>query len=490
MSRTVCGAQAPIFEKLRREVPNPRQREFFLSRARHTAYGGARGGGKSFAMRRKMVLLAMRYPRLRLLLLRRTLQELRENHILPLQADLLGYAEYKKEERSFLFPNGSRLTLGYCDSDSDVLQYQGAEYDVIGFEEATHFKEEWMIFISTSLRTTKQGFSPRIYYTCNPGGVGHAYVKRLFIDRRFREGEDPKDYAFIPARVYDNRVLMQADPDYVKRLEALPAHKRRAHLDGDWNVYEGQVFEELRNDPAHYEDRLFTHVIEPFMPPDGWQCYRSFDFGYAKPFSVGWWVKDGDGRLYRILEMYGCAPREANVGVRWTPEEIFREIGRIEREHPFLRGRRIFGVADPAIWDASRGESVAQTAERLGVYFERGDNRRIAGWMQLHNRLAFDGSGVPMMYVFRTCTEFLRTVPTLQYSRTYPEDVDSDMEDHIADETRYLCMMVPMRPDAARRKEALTVYDPLDRPVGQYSVRTEQRENKKKSEGGAYEEDD
>ena len=130
-----------IFQKLRREVPNERQREFFCSEAMHTAYGGARGGGKSFAMRRKLVMLAMRYPALHLLLLRRTLAELRENHLLPLQSELLGYAEYKKEERTFRFPNGSRLTLGYCDCDSDMLQYQGAEYDVIGFEEATHFKE-------------------------------------------------------------------------------------------------------------------------------------------------------------------------------------------------------------------------------------------------------------------------------------------------------------------------------------------------------------
>jgi hypothetical protein len=465
-----------IFEKLRREVPNPRQREFFLSTARHTAYGGARGGGKSFAMRRKMVLLAMRYPKLRLLLLRRTLQELRENHLLPLQSDLLGYADYKKDERTFLFPNGSRLTLGYCDSDSDVLQYQGAEYDVIGFEEATQFKEEWMLFISTSLRTTKQSFKPRIYYTCNPGGVGHAYIKRLFIDRRFREGEDPNDYVFIPARVFDNHVLMQADPDYVKRLQALPEHKRRAHLEGDWNVYEGQVFEELRCDPAHFSDRLFTHVIDPFTPPAAWRLYRSFDFGYAKPFSVGWWAKDGDGRLYRILELYGCAPREANVGVRWTPEEIFREIRRIEGEHPFLQGRRIEGVADPAIWDASRGESIAETAERFGIYFERGDNRRVAGWMQIHNRLVFDERGVPMLYVFRTCREFLRTLPTLQYSKTYPEDVDSDLEDHIADETRYLCMMVPMLPDRGRAPSPVILTDPLDRPVAVYSTRAEQRE--------------
>lgn len=473
---------APIFEKLVREVPNPRQREFFLSDARHTAYGGARGGGKSYAMRRKLVLLAMRYPHLRLLLLRRTLQELRENHLLPLQSELSGFAEYKREEKTFVFPNSSRLTLGYCDSDSDVLQYQGAEYDVIGFEEATHFKEDWIVFISTSLRTTKQGFRPRIYYTCNPGGVGHAYIKRLFIDRRFREGENPEDYRFIPARVYDNRVLMEADPDYVKRLEALPEHKRRAHLEGDWNVYEGQVFEELRCDPAHFTDRRFTHVINPFMPPVGWRLYRSFDFGYAKPFSVGWWAKDGDGRLYRILELYGCVPREANVGVRWTPEEIFREIRRVESEHPFLRGRRIEGVADPAIWDASRGESVAETGERMGVYFEKGDHRRIAGWMQIHNRLAFDGNGIPMLYVFSTCREFLRTMPALQYSRIHPEDLDSEMEDHIADETRYLCMMVPMRADVSKKCTAIRIYDPLDRPIMGYVGRTEQREEQSKRE--------
>ena len=464
-----------IFQKLRREVPNARQREFFSSRARHTAYGGARGGGKSWAMRRKMVMLAMRYPNLRLLLLRRTLQELRENHILPLQSELAGYATFKKDERAFVFPNGSRLTLGYCDTDSDVLQYQGAEYDVIGFEEATHFKEEWIVFICTALRTTKKNFTARVYYTCNPGGVGHAYIKRLFIDRRFEASERAEDYTFIPAVVYDNRVLIEADPEYVRRLEALPAHKRRAHLEGDWNVYEGQVFEELRNDPAHYADRRHTHVIDPFAPPPEWRIYRSFDFGYAKPFSVGWWAKDHDGRLYRIMEFYGCVRGEANVGVRMSPEEIFREIARIEREHPWLCGKQITGVADPAIWDASRGESVAETAERCGVYFERGDNRRVAGWMQLHNRLSFDANGIPMLYVFSTCGEFLRTVPQLQYSRTHVEDVDSDMEDHIADETRYLCMLVPIRPAVPSVRTVAKLLDPLDREIKQYAYRSEMR---------------
>ena len=464
-----------IFSRLRHEVPNPRQQEFFCSSARHTAYGGARGGGKSWAMRRKMVMLAMRYGGLRLLLLRRSLQELRENHILPLQMELGGFATFKKDERAFIFPNGSRLTLGYCDADSDVLQYQGAEYDVIGFEEATHFKEEWIVFICTALRTTKRDFRARVYYTCNPGGVGHAYIKRLFIDRRFEGNERAQDYAFIPAVVYDNRVLMEADPEYVRRLEALPAHKRRAHLEGDWNVYEGQVFEEFRNDPGHYADRLYTHVIEPFAPPAEWRVYRSFDFGYAKPFSVGWWVKDHDGRLYRILEFYGCVRNEPNVGVRMSPEEIFREIAKIEREHPWLVGKQITGVADPAIWDASRGEAIAETAERCGVYFERGDNRRVAGWMQMHNRFTFDERGVPMMYIFSTCREFLRTVPTLQYSRTHAEDVDSDMEDHIADEARYLCMMVPMRPTHTAPPRAPKLLDPLDREVVYYAHRKEMR---------------
>ncbi len=470
-------SEALIFGKLRTEVPNKRQQAFFSSKAEHTAYGGARGGGKSWAMRRKLVLLAMRHPELRLLLLRRTLSELRENHLLPLQSELLGYAEYKKEERTFRFPNGSRLTLGYCDSDSDMLQYQGAEYDVIGFEEATHFKEEWMIFISTSLRTTKKDFRPRIYYTCNPGGVGHAYIKRLFIDRIYREGEDPEAYAFIPAVVYDNRVLMRSDPGYVRRLEALPEHKRRAHLLGDWNVYEGQVFEELCDAPVHYTDRRNTHVIEPFVPPDHWPRYRSFDFGYAKPFSVGWWTKDGDGRLYRILELYGCVSREANIGVRWSPEQIFREIARVEREHPWLARHRITGVADPAIWDASRGEAIAETAERCGIYFERGDNRRLAGWMQLHNRLQFDKNGYPMLYIFHTCREFLRTIPTLQYSKTAPEDVDTEQEDHIADETRYLCMMVPMQLPKASKGRQVCILDPLNRPVRDYADRMKQREN-------------
>lgn len=131
--------------------------------------------------------------------------ELRNNHILPLRAELDGYAKYNQDERAFLFPNGSRLALGYCDNEGDMLQYQGQEYDVIGFEEATNFQEEWILFISTCLRTTRTDFSPRIYYTMNPGGVGHSYIKRIFIDRQYREGERPEDFVFIRQRFTTTR---------------------------------------------------------------------------------------------------------------------------------------------------------------------------------------------------------------------------------------------------------------------------------------------
>ena len=458
----MTGPHEPLlFEHLRTERPNPKQIQFFKAKAKHIGYGGARGGGKSWAMRRKFVLLAIKYSGLKLLLLRRTMPELRNNHILPLRAELDGYARYNQDERAFLFPNGSRLALGYCDNEGDMLQYQGQEYDVIGFEEATNFQEEWILFISTCLRTTRTDFSPRIYYTMNPGGVGHSYIKRIFIDRQYREGERPEDFVFIQATVYDNQVLMDADPGYIDQLKALPAAKRRAHLDGDWTVYDGQVFEEFRDDAEHYSDRRWTHVIEPFEVPETWRIYRSFDFGYAKPFSVGWWAVDYDGRFYRILELYGCVKGEPNTGVKWTPDEIFSEIHRLEQEHRWLRGKRIYGVADPSIWDVSRGKSVNDVSEEHQVYWEPGDNKRIPGWMQMHYRMAFDEEGIPMMYIFSTCQAFIRTIPLLLYDAHRPEDIDTDLEDHVADEVRYFCMMRPMKP-IQKQQPPQKMYNPLD----------------------------
>lgn len=439
--------------------PNPRQAEFLRCQAKYIAFGGARGGGKSWAVRTKAKLLALRYPGIRLLLLRRSLPEVEANHIRFLRRELAEVAEYRATARQFVFANGSVLESGYCACDGDMDRYQGAEYDVIFLDEATQLKEEWMKQFAACLRGVN-GFPKRIYYTCNPGGLGHGYIKRLFIDRHFLPGERPEDYVFIPARVTDNRALLQAQPDYLRQLEALPRRLREAWLEGKWDAFQGQVFQEFVDDPSHYQDRRFTHVIAPFDIPREWRVYRSYDFGYAKPFSCGWWAVDFDGVAYRILELYGCTG-EPDEGVRWTPEKQFEEIRRMEQTHPWLQGREIQGVADPAIWDSSRGESIYETALRHRIYFTKGDNRRIPGWMQLHYRMSFDDEGCPMLYVFSGCRAFIRTVPALLYDPMNAEDVDTRQEDHAADESRYFCMSRPIAP--RRRETALPLGDdPLE----------------------------
>ena len=190
-------------------------------------------------------------------------------------------------------------------------------------------------------------------------------------------------------------------------------------------------------------------MIEPFEIPDGWQIFRSFDWGYHHPFSCGWYAMDYDGVMYRILELYGCT-KTPNEGVKWIPEKVFDEIHRIESEHRWLRGKKITGVADPAIWNGETGESIAEKAAKRQVYFQKGDHERLTGWMQCHYRLAFDENGYPMFYVFRNCRGFVRTIPLLMYDEHKPEDIDTDGEDHIADEWRYLLMSRPIKPRTAK----------------------------------------
>ena len=424
--------------------PNEKQKLALEETHRYVGYGGARGGGKSWFVRWKAILLCLAYPGIKILITRKTYRELLNNHIVPLLAMLHGIAVYNKSDKVFKFPNGSSIWFGYCANDGDLGQYQGAEYDVWFADEAGQFLEKWIADIDVCIRGANP-FPKRTYFTLNPGGPSHGFFRRIFIDKRYTEDEHPEDYAFIQALVQDNKALMKMQPAYLRSLEKLPPKIRAAWLDGSWDVYEGQFFEDFFDRPDHYQDRQFTHVIEPFEIPNSWKIYRSFDWGYNKPFSCGWWAVDYDGVAYRILELYGCT-KTPNEGVKWTPPQVFAEIHRIEAEHRWLAGKNIIGIADPAIWDAETGESIADVAAKHQVFFTPGDNKRIPGWMQVHYRLAFDENGFPQMYVFSNCKAFIRTIPLLQYDDHKPEDLDTDGEDHVADEVRYFCMSRPIKP--------------------------------------------
>jgi len=466
-------------------TPSEKQRLFLNERHKYVCFGGARGGGKSWCVRVKAALLCYRYPGITCCIIRKTYPELRANHIRQLRAMLRcdsrteQLARYNDTEKAITFPNGSVILFRYLENERDEGRFQGTEADVVFLDEATQHPERRWDILKACIRGTN-GYPKRMYLTCNPGGEGHGWVKRLFIDRQFRAEEDGEDYVFIQSLVTDNKALMKSQPDYVRQLESLPPKQREAWLYGRWDIYEGQFFEEFRTAPdlAEAEKHGCTltaeelraqgrwcHVIPPIDLSRGaarsWTIFRSYDFGYGKPFSCAWWAVDYDGVLYRVLEYYGCTGTP-NEGLRLSPDEQFKHIAEIEREHPWLKGKKIDGVADPSIWDASRGESVAETAAKYGIYFVPGDNNRIPGWMQVHYRMQFDENGYARLYVFEGCAGFIRTMPLMMYSRQRVEDLDTGLEDHIADETRYMCMTRPVGPvKAAPKKPA--VIDPLGR---------------------------
>lgn len=456
-----------------------KQYKFLSADRKHVGFGGARGGGKSWSVRTKAKILAVTYQGIKILIVRRTYPELLNNHINQLREELYGTAKYNKSEKIFTFPNGSTIKFGYCNNDNDLDQYQGAEYDVIFLDEATQLQEMWIKKIAACVRGVND-FPKRIYYTCNPGGASHGYFKRLFIDKKYESGEVASDYEFIQALLTDNKALMASQPDYIKQLEALPPKLREAWLYGRWDIFEGQFFEDFRITPdldlcakagvspdEALIQRRFTHVIEPFEPPRGWNIMRSYDFGYNKPFSLGYWAVDYDGVLYRIMEMYGCT-QTPDEGVKWSPDEQFKRIAELERTHPWLKGRKIVdSVADPAIWDSSRGESIAETAMRYGIYFSPGDNERIPGWMQVHYRFQFDDNGYPRMYIFNNCKAAIRTIPLMMYSETKPEDLDTKLEDHCPDEIRYMCMSRPVKPIVPKEPKVI-LSDPLNQFADRY----------------------
>nr|DAH65384.1 MAG TPA: Large subunit terminase [Caudoviricetes sp.] len=403
-----------------RGKPNAKQKLFFASRARYTAYGGARGGGKSWALRRKLVALCLRYPTIRCLLVRRSYAELKANHVDPLLREYAGLIQYRESDKRLDFPNGSSISLGYCSSNRDVLRYQGQEYDIIAIDEATQLNEYQFSIFKACLRGV--GNVPRrMYLTCNPGGVGHAWVKRLFIDRAFRPDENPADYRFIPAQVYDNPVLTAADPDYVRQLESLPAKLRDAWLLGRWDVFEGQFLPEFRPE---------IHVVETGEIPDELRYFAALDYGFdmLAALLLG---ADRQGRVWVVREY--C---RSGLVLGAAAEEVAK----------LCRGYRVeYLVASPDLWnrrqDTGRSGFEIMQAVRGIPPMQPADNRRIPGWRVLREYLQVTPDG-PRLRISRDCRTLCDSLPALLCDASRPEDASDEPHavTHAPEALRYALM--------------------------------------------------
>lgn len=464
------------------------------SLATEILFGGAAGSGKSWFMRAIAILLCMMVPKLNVYLFRRLYDDLIKNHMegtgsFPeMLAPLMVSGHVKIVEAEIRFWNGSRIFLCHCQHEKDRFKYQGAEIHVLLIDELTMFSEVIYRFLRGRLRAPnlvipqwardffRQRFGvdlgakiPMALSGTNPGNLGHAWVKAAFIDnvlpfelRRMPKAEGGMLRQYIPARLEDNPHI--DTEDYEGKLLGLGNKELvRAMRFGEWDIVAGAFFDILT-------ERV--HKLPTFTPPAHWTRYRSMDWGSAKPFSVGWWViaeaewvKFSDGKermlpagaLIRYREWYGVKQDEAgqamaDVGLRMSAEAVGRGIK--ERE----AGEKIdeaLSVADPAVWREDGGPSIAERMlmcdpkrpkEPVGPRFRPADNTRVLGWQQMYDRMKWQGvdGEQPMLFVTENCRNWWRTVPVLLHDEHKPEDVDTRMEDHAGDDSRYACMARPV----------------------------------------------
>lgn len=433
-------------------------------------YGGAAGGGKSHLMRIAAIVWATKISGIQIYLFRRLLDDLEKNHIegpngfRTLLAPWIKVGLVKMVEGEIRFWNGSKIWLCHCKDEKDRFKYLGAEIHVLLIDELTTFTEVIYRFLRGRVRMVGltipdeyKGQFPRILASSNPGGVGHTFVKASFIDgaqpmelRAMNDNEGGMTRQYIPARLDDNPSMEKDDPGYRAKLRGLGSPALvQAMENGDWNVVAGAFFPEFNT---------HTHVILPFEVPPYWTRFTALDWGSAKPFSVGWYaISDGSpverpgeepycypaGAMIKYREWYGCAMNDGeikpNVGIKLTAEELADGIKKREG-----RERVDYRVADPAMWNVDGGPSLAERMQTLPrkIFMRPADNKRISGWDAVRERLRGDDEK-PMLYVFSTCVHFIRTFPALQHDQYRIEDLDTDAEDHAADETRYACMSRP-----------------------------------------------
>ncbi len=428
-------------------------------------YGGSRGGGKSDGMLGKFGLKAAKYgSKARGVFFRRELPQL--DSAIDRSREMYGPvgAQYSEWKKTWMFPNGATLRFRSLERDQDAEKYQGHSYTDVFFEELTNYPNSAPVMKLKATLRSADGVPCQFHATGNPGGPGHSWVKQRYVDPaplgwKIIEEQGTKRI-FIPAKLTDNKVLMEADPGYVDRLKQTgSAELVRAWLEGDWDVVEGAFFDCWRSD---------KHVIEPFKIPDHWLKFRSFDWGSASPFSIGWWaVSDGldvdekvypKGSLIRYREWYGA--KSPNVGLKLTNEEIARGILQREKE------KITYGIADPSIFMVQGGPSIAEQMGKAGVLWRKADNRRVgprgamSGWAEMRSRMM--GTDYPMIYCFKTCIDSIRTIPNLPHDPHKAEDLDTSAEDHAADEWRYACMSRPWTKKKTPTPAAITEPDTFD----------------------------
>lgn len=434
---SVVAASEPILRKnLLSLSVSQKQAAFIQATAREVLFGGAAGGGKSYGQLIDALLFALKYPGSRQLILRRSFAEL-DKSLIRSSLSIYPRKLYRYNSQSHLgkFTNGSLIDFGYCANESDVYQYQSAEYDVVRFDELTHFTEFQYTYLISRVRGAN-GYPKQVKSSTNPGGIGHEWVKRRFVTpappNTVFSDDTGGTRVFIPSRVEDNRFLLDHDPDYPNRLAALPENQRRALLEGDWELFEGQYFAEFS-----YKE----HVVDPFPIPRDWRRYRAIDYGLDRLVCL-WCAVAPDGRVYVYREL--C---ESDLIVSAAAEKIRAMTG---------AGEEIYAtLAPPDLWHRSQesGKSKASLFAEHGIRFTRSSNDREAGWLSVKELLAVRGGQGPRLRIFRQCEELCRCLPRLQIDRTKPCDTMNEPHEitHAPDALRAFAVF-HVRPNATEEE--------------------------------------
>ena len=386
-----------------------KQLAFLSATEDEVLFGGAAGGGKSYAQLIDALLYALKYPGSKQLILRRTLPEL-EMSLLRVARSLYPTSlfRYQATTHTGSLPNGSLIDFGFCATEGDVFRYQSAEYDTIRFDELTHFTEFQYLYLISRLRGTN-GYPKQVKSATNPGGIGHSWVKRRFIDPAphgqsfLSEGGTKR--VFIPALLSENRFLCEADPQYKARLEMLPESQKKALLYGEWNLFEGQFFSEFS-----YE----IHTVLPFALPPDWRRFRTIDYG-LDCLACLWVAMSPEGDVYVYREL--C---ESNLMISSATEKILKMTPPNERIYATL--------APPDLWQRSQesGRSKALLFSEYGIDLTKTPNNRETGWLSVKELLRIGTAGKPKLHIFRTCTTLIQCLPELQYDPKKPNDVATE----------------------------------------------------------------